>query len=117
MKCSLFEIEKVLNEDFAGWSFLLDEGIAWKEFQSKSGKPILVTVSEMGATVRSKEGLISPLSEKEWKQHISSTVEIFLVEYLWSDCSLSSNDNLNIFSSDILEHIHQCVLRWNDIIR
>jgi len=117
LKCSLFEIEKVLNKDFAGWSFLLYEGIAWKEFRDKSGKPILVTINEMGATIRSKEGTVSPLSESEWKQHITSTVEIFLVEYSWADGSLSPNNALNIFSPDPLEHICQCVLRWNAIIR
>jgi hypothetical protein len=113
----LFEIEKVLNEDFAGWSFLLDEGIAWKEFPNKSGKPILVTISEMGATIRSKKGPVSPLSEKEWKRHITSTLEIFLVEYFRSDGSLSPNYTLDIFYPDLLEHIYQCVLRWNAIIQ
>ncbi|MFB8425566.1 hypothetical protein ACFC4S_26475 [Priestia megaterium] len=117
MKYSLCELERVLNEDFAGWSFLLDEGMAWKEFWGKNGKPIMVTISEMGATVRSKEGLVSPLSEKEWKRYITSTVEIFLVEYFCSEGSLSPNNALDIFFPNQLNYIYQCLLKWNSIIR
>lgn len=112
----MFEVERVLNEEFVDWSLLFDEGIAWKEFKDKSGKPILIMISEMGATIRSKKGPVSPLSEKEWKRHISSAVEIFLVEYYRKDGSLSPNYTLDIFCPDVLEHIYQCVLRWNDII-
>jgi len=114
---SLEIFEKVINDEFSDWALLLDEGLVWKDFESKGGKLVMVSIDDMGATIHCDQDNYSPLSEKEWWGKINSSVEIFLYEYSSKKKSLSFNSNLTeLFEEQVLKDIHRSFFVWNEYI-
>lgn len=114
---SLEAFEKVINGEFSDWALLLDEGLIWKDFESKDGELVLISIDHMGVTVHCSEGTYSPLSEKEWRSKINSSVEVFLYEYSSEEKNLSLNSMLTeLFEEQVLKDIYRSFFVWNEFV-
>ncbi|WP_456363978.1 hypothetical protein [Priestia aryabhattai] len=114
---SLEMFEKVINGEFSDWALLVDEGLIWKDFKSKDGQLVLISIDSMGVTIHCSEETYSPLSEKDWRSKINSSVEVFLYEYLPGEKRLSLNSSLfELFEEQVLKDIYRSFFVWNEYI-